>query len=145
MRWLVLALVVSVAVVGSVVVAAVRLGHGGDTYEFKEHAPESDEEKQAAGVALAYFRGLLHDRPDEVCRVVTEPLITSMRCATNPPIPRAMEVAADDRLRITHISLEAGKGHAWISGISPGPRQDVSLWRVGSLWRVVGNHAFGLA
>lgn len=145
MRWLVLALVVSVAVVGSVVTAAVRLADGRDTYGFKEHVPESGAEKQAAGVALAYFRGLLRARPDEACRAVTEPLATAMRCATNPRIPRDMRVSADGRLRVAHISLEAAESHAWILGISPGPRQDVLLRRVGSRWRVADNHAFGLA
>jgi hypothetical protein len=145
MRWLVLTLVVSVAVVGSVVVGAVRFGAGRDTSEFKEHAPESDEEKEAADVALAYIRGLVHARPDAVCRTVAEPLATSMGCATKPRIPRDMGVSATGRLRVIHISLEASDGHAWISGISPGPLQDVSLQRVGSLWRVVGNHGFGLA
>jgi hypothetical protein len=88
---------------------------------------------------------LLRALPAEACRAVTEPLATSMRCATNPRIPRDAEGSADGRLRVGHISLEAAEGHAWILGISPGPRQAVSLRRVGSVWRVVGTHAFGLA
>jgi hypothetical protein len=145
MRWLVLALVVSAALVGVVVMAAVRSGDEGSFYGFKEHAPESDDEKRAAGVAVAYFRGLLHARPDQVCRTVTEPLATSMQCATKPRIPRKLRVYADGRLRVTHISLNGAEGDAWISGISPGPAQNVSLRRVGRVWRVAGNHAFGLA
>jgi hypothetical protein len=146
MRWLVFALVMSLGFVGFVVVAAVRSGdEEGSFYGFKAHAPASDEEKRAAGVAVAYFRGLLHARPDEVCRTVTEPLTTSMRCATHPRIPRDGRVFADGRLRVTHISLKDSEGHAWISGVSPGPAQDVSLRRVRGAWRVIGNHAFGLA
>jgi hypothetical protein len=83
--------------------------------------------------------------PDEACRTVTEPLATSMQCATKPRIPPKLRVSADGRLRVTHISLEGAEGHAWISGISPGPGQNVSLRRVGSVWRVAGNHAFALA
>jgi len=96
-------------------------------------------------VAVAYFRGLLHARPDEACRTVTEPLATSMRCATKPRIPPELQVSADGRLRVTHISLKGAEGHAWISGILPGPAQNVSLRRVGRVWRVAGNDAFGLA
>jgi len=46
---------------------------------------------------------------------------------------------------VTHIALRGADGHAWVSGISPGPGQYVALRRVGTAWRVVGNHAFALA
>jgi hypothetical protein len=146
MRWLIVAFVLSVSFTAFVVVAAVTSGPAASPDDFKPHKPDSDDEKAAARVAIAYFRGLLNERPDEVCRTVAEPLVTSMRCTTRPRIPRKLRVSADgDPLQVTHIDLGDAKGHAWISGISPGPAQNVSLRRVGTTWRVVGNSAFGLA
>jgi hypothetical protein len=146
MRWLVIATAASIAFIVFVVVAATRSDSEGTFYGFKEHPPRSDQEKLAAGVAVAYFRGLVRERPDEVCRTVSEPLTSLLRCETEPRIPGKLQVAADGhRLRVTHISLDATDGHAWISGISPGPAQDVALRRVQGSWRVVANHAFGLA
>jgi hypothetical protein len=145
MRWLILVFVLSVSFTAFVVVAAVTSGPTSSHDDFRPHKPGSDDEKAAARVAVAYFRGLLRERPDEVCRMVTEPLTTSMRCTTRPRIPRKMRVLADGRLRVTHISLNVAEGHAWISGISPGPAENVSMRRVGKTWRVIGNTAFGLA
>lgn len=145
MRWLVLALVLSASFTAFVVVAAVTSGPAASPDDFEQHEPESREEKAAAGVALAYFRGLLRKRPDAVCRTVTEPLTTSMRCQTRPRIPPELEVAADGPLSVTHISLDAAEGIAWISGIEPGPGQRVTLRRVDDTWRVTGNHSFALA
>jgi hypothetical protein len=112
MPCLVLALVLSVAFVGFVVVAAARSADEGSFYGMKEHPPESADEKRAASVAVAYFHGLLRAQPDEACRAVTEPLATSTRCATVPRIPSELQVSADRRLRVTHISLEGAEGVA---------------------------------
>jgi hypothetical protein len=143
MRWLVLVSVLLISFTAFVVVTAVTYRPAGHD-DFKPHEPESGEEKAAAGVAIAYFQGLLRERPEEVCRTVAAPLATSMRCTTRPRISRGRRVHADGRLRVTHISLDDAKGHAWVSGISPGPSQDVSLRRIGGTWWVVDNRAFGL-
>jgi hypothetical protein len=147
MRWFVVAFVLSVLFTAFVVVAAVTSGPASSPDDYELHEPESEQEKAAARVAITYFRGLLDARPDAVCRTVTEPLTTAMRCATRPRIPRDRRVSADGhhRLRVTHIALHGATGFAWISGISPGPGQRVSLQRVGRAWRVAGNSACGLA
>src|SRR4051794_33498241 len=147
MRWLLLALVLSVGFAAFVVVAAITSGPAASPGDFREHAQESKDEKAAARVVMAYVDGLVRERPDEACLVVAEPIATEMRCATRPRIPRDMQMGpTSDRPRVAHISLSGDEGHAWIANVSPGPLEDVSLRRVQTAWRVVGKSGgFGLA
>jgi hypothetical protein len=65
-------------------------------------------------VAVASFRGLLHARPDEVSRTVTEPLTTSMRCRTGREL-RATGASLPTAAYGRRISLKSAEGHAWIA------------------------------
>jgi len=146
MRWLLFALTLAAMFTVFVVVAVVRsAGTQRGPAQFELHEPETDEEHAAARAAVAYLRGLARDRPADVCRVVAEPLTTTMRCATRPRIPKDMRVSQHGRLRIINIRVRGNSGDAWAGGVSPGPTQGISLLRVGRAWRVVANHAFGLA
>jgi hypothetical protein len=147
MRWLILAFLLSAGFVAFVVVAAVTSGPEASPDDFRQHAPESKDEKAAARAVITYVDSLILERPDRACLVVAQPMATLMRCATRPRIARDMQMGpTGDRPRVAHISLSGDEGHAWITNVSPGPLEDVSLRRVGTAWRVVGKSgAFGLA
>jgi hypothetical protein len=147
MRWLVLAFVLAVGFVAFVVVAAVRSGPAASPDAFREHAPETADERAAARVVLTFVDGLIRERPEQACRVVAEPLATALRCATRARVPRALRTGSTgERPRVVHIALQGGPAHAWVAEVSPGPLEDVSLRRVGRVWRVVGKSGgFGLA
>ncbi|MDA0179389.1 hypothetical protein OJ997_03700 [Solirubrobacter phytolaccae] len=148
MRWLIFAFTLTVTFTTFALVSFVDLPEPEDeqVQQFPNHEPESDEEKAAAGAALAFVHALNRERPADACRVVAEPLTTAMRCTKRPRIPRDLQVSAIDRVRVFNIRLQGATGEAWVSGTSPGPALSISVRRVDDAWRVVANNGgFGLA
>src|SRR4051812_20109123 len=86
MRWLTFALIVSVAFAGWVAYAAVTSGPRKSPDDIEYHEPQSDDEKAAARVAIAFLRALRDQSPQEACRYAVERAATELRCARRPRI-----------------------------------------------------------
>ena len=113
MRWLILTLALAFLTVPGVLVVAVAWKPGS---EDELHLPDTEEERQVAGIATGFVNQLV----------------------------RARRVATDGAVEVTNVHVREGDSAVvWFSGISPGPGFRVSLGFVEDEWRVSSYGPFG--
>jgi hypothetical protein len=132
------------AVIGAAV--AVFLGErdrGGSFYGFRPHAPESRDERAAAASALAYARAIVRGDSARACEYTAGETFHRLRCARRPRRDRYLTAVGE--VRASHVRVHGDRASVWLEGIDPGPGHSFELRRLGALWRVVDDTAFGLA
>lgn len=112
MRWLILTLALAFLTVPGVLVVAVAWKPGS---EDELHLPDTDEERQVAGIATRFVDQLVRDR----------------------------RVGTDGAVGVIHVRVrEEDSAFVWFSNITPGPGFRVSLGYVEGEWRVSSYGSF---
>jgi hypothetical protein len=117
MRWLMLAVVVSLGFAAWVGVSAVTAGAPGNPETAESHKPETDEERAVARVATAHVRKLIRGR----------------------------SVYVESELELDSVGIhDGGRASATFTGLIPGPAVTVRLRLQRGTWRAISHDSYGV-
>jgi hypothetical protein len=117
-RWLILAVIASLAFTAWVGVSAVTSGPEGDPEVAEPHKPDTDQERLVARVATKHVRRLI----------------------------RARSLSADGQVELESVGLrDEASASATFTGLLPGPAVTVWLVREGDRWRAIRHDSYATA